>query len=67
MIEGCLDAAHHVCSSQGYEIPRTNAEAMTVLARHGIVPDGLGAAMAQAVRVRNLLVHGYAEVDDRRL
>lgn len=67
MLEGCIDAAHHVCAADGYGPPETNAAAMLLLARHEVVSRELGSSMAQAVRFRNVLVHGYAEVDDRRV
>lgn len=64
-LEGCIDAAQHVCSSEGWGPPETNAAAMTVLATHGVVDAGLGETMQAAVRFRNLLVHGYTNVDDK--
>lgn len=67
MLEGCIDAAHHVCAADGYEPPDTNAGAMLVLARHGVLSGELSKDMAQAVRFRNVLVHGYADVDDLRV
>lgn len=67
MIEGCLDAAHHVGAAEGYGPADTNAEAMLLLARHDVLPGELAASMAQAVGFRNVLVHGYAAVDDRRV
>jgi uncharacterized protein YutE (UPF0331/DUF86 family) len=67
MLEGCVDAAHHVCAAEGFGPPGTNAEAMLVLARHDLLSREHAEALAQAVRFRNVLVHGYAEVDDRRV
>jgi uncharacterized protein YutE (UPF0331/DUF86 family) len=64
-LEGCVDAAQHVCASEGWGPPETNADAMAILARHGAIDDELGRAMASAVRFRNVLVHGYARVDNR--
>lgn len=66
-LEGCIDAAQHVCASEGFGPAATNADAMFVLAAHGLLERDLAFAMAQAVRFRNLLVHGYADVDDRRV
>ncbi len=66
-IEGCIDAAHHVAASEGYGVPETNADAMVALARNGVLNPTLGDRLAAAVRFRNLLVHRYAEVDDRRV
>jgi uncharacterized protein YutE (UPF0331/DUF86 family) len=66
-LEACIDAAHHVCAAEGYGAPATNAEAMLLLGRHQVLGHELAAALAEAVRFRNVLVHGYADVDDRRV
>ena len=66
-IEGCVDAAQHVCASEGLGPPETNADAMAVVARHGILSADLAERMGAAVGFRNLLVHRYASVDDRRV
>lgn len=66
-IEGCVNAAQHLCSSEGWGPPDSNADAMIVLARHDAIAAELGHAMAEAVRFRNLLVHQYAQIDDRRV
>lgn len=63
-LEGCIDAAHHVCASEGWGPPETNADAMAVLGRHGVLDEALTDAMAAAARFRNVLVRGYVRVDD---
>jgi uncharacterized protein YutE (UPF0331/DUF86 family) len=37
------------------------------LGRSGWVPDDLAASLSALARFRNLLVHGYADVDDDRV
>jgi uncharacterized protein YutE (UPF0331/DUF86 family) len=64
-IEGCLDIAQHVCASEGWGPPSSNAEALRLLGRHEVLPTGLSEVMASAVGFRNVLVHGYVDVDDR--
>lgn len=66
-IEGCIDAAQHVCASEGYGPPNDNASAVRLLGEHGMLEQGLAGEVAAAVGFRNLLVHGYAEIDDRRV
>lgn len=66
-IEGCIDAAQHVCASEGYGPPDSNADAVRTLARHGKVDAVPAERVARAVSFRNVLVHGYADVDDRRV
>lgn len=64
-VEAVIDAAHHVDAARGYGPPDTNAQAVLLLGEHGLLEAPLAASVAQAVRFRNVLVHGYAEVDDR--
>lgn len=64
-IEACIDAAQHVCAAEGLRTPDTNADAMRELARHGLLEPELAEDLARAVGFRNVLVHRYAEVDDR--
>ncbi len=66
-LEGCIDAAHHVAASEGLRPVDTNADAMRALGEHGVLSPDLAGSMASAVRFRNVLVHGYADVDDSRV
>lgn len=66
-IEGCIDAAQHVCAAEGYGPPDTNADAIRELGRHGVLDRELADEVGAAVGFRNLLVHGYASVDDDRV
>jgi uncharacterized protein YutE (UPF0331/DUF86 family) len=66
-IEACIDVAQHLCASEGWGPPSTNADALRVLARHRVISSDLGDSLARAVGFRNVLVHGYAEVDDTRV
>lgn len=66
-IEGCIDAAQHVCASEGFGPPDDNASAVRLLAEHGVLGDAIAREVAAAVGFRNLLVHRYAEIDDTRV
>ena len=66
-IEACIDAAQHVCAAEGFKAPDTNADAMRELARHGLLDLALAESMARAVGFRNVLVHRYADVEDRKV
>jgi uncharacterized protein YutE (UPF0331/DUF86 family) len=63
-IEACVDVAQHLCASEGWGPPATNADALVVLGRHGVVDGDLARRLAQAVGFRNVLVHEYVTVDD---
>jgi uncharacterized protein YutE (UPF0331/DUF86 family) len=65
-IEGCVDVAQHIASSEGLGAPDSNADALRLLGRDSkIVSSELADRMALAVGFRNVLVHQYAVVDDR--
>lgn len=64
-IEACVDVAQHVCAAQGWGPPSTNGDAVALLGTHGVLDAGLAASIRRAVGFRNVLVHDYAEVDDR--
>jgi uncharacterized protein YutE (UPF0331/DUF86 family) len=65
--QACADVALHILAASGRESPETYASALVALAKLGIVPRDLGDRLAAAVRLRNILVHDYLEVDHGRL
>ena len=66
-IEACIDAAQHVIADRGLGVPASNRAAFLVLADAGLLDHELAVVMSGAVGFRNVLVHGYAEVDDVRV
>lgn len=63
-IEGCVDVAQHVASSEQFPAPDTNADAIRLLGRRGVITTDLAESLGRAVGFRNVLVHQYTEVDD---
>lgn len=66
-IEGCTDVAQHCCASEGWRRPESNADAVRELGRRGVLSEAIAESVARAVGFRNLLVHGYVEVDDGKV
>lgn len=66
-VEACIDAAEHVIASEGMRAPESFADAFAVLGENGVLDPGRARSLADAARFRNLLVHQYADVDDRRV
>lgn len=66
-IEGLLQAAQHVIASERLESPSTYADAFRILGDAEILAPELADTAQDIARFRNLLVHGYAAVDDTRV
>lgn len=66
-IEAMLDVAHHLLATELWGPADDSGSAVRLLARHGVLDQVLAEQLAAAVGFRNVLVHGYAEVDDDRV
>jgi uncharacterized protein YutE (UPF0331/DUF86 family) len=64
-IEGCARTAQHLIAAEDWPVAESNAEAIRRLAERGVIDKSTASAVASAVGFSNVLVHGYAEVDDR--
>jgi uncharacterized protein YutE (UPF0331/DUF86 family) len=62
-IQAALDVASHIVSDHRLGEPRTNRELFDLLGRHGWLPSPLVDILRDMGGFRNVLVHGYAEVD----
>jgi uncharacterized protein YutE (UPF0331/DUF86 family) len=66
-IEVCIDVGRHVVASEGLRAPLDYADVFAVLADAGLLDSAIAADLRDTARFRNLLVHGYAKVDDTRV
>lgn len=64
-IEAAVDVCRHVAASEGLRAPRDMRDSFLVLAGAGWLPEQLD--LTSMAGFRNLLVHGYAEIDDLRV
>jgi len=62
-IQAALDVASHVASDERLGEPSTNRELFDLLARHGWITPALADTLRRMVGFRNVLVHGYDDVD----
>jgi uncharacterized protein YutE (UPF0331/DUF86 family) len=67
LAQACADIALHILAGTGAAAPETYADALSALGAAGVIPSHLGEHLAQAVRLRNILVHGYLDIDHGRL
>lgn len=62
-IQAALDVASHVVSDERLGEPQTNRELFALLERRGYLTATLSATLRSMVGFRNVLVHGYDDVD----
>jgi uncharacterized protein YutE (UPF0331/DUF86 family) len=62
-IQAALDVASHIVSDERLGEPRTNRELFALLARPGLLPVDLADQLGRMAGFRNVLVHGYQDVD----
>jgi len=62
-IQICIDIAAHLIAEWGPRMPADYHGVFGALRRDGL-DDDLAEQLASAARMRNVLVHGYLEVDD---
>lgn len=62
-IQAALDVASHVVSDEALGEPLTNRALFGLLARGGWIEAALAATLSRMAGFRNILVHGYDEVD----
>ena len=62
-IQAALDVASHIVSDHRLGEPETNRELFDLLVRAGRMPPPLAATLRDMAGFRNVVVHGYQDVD----
>jgi uncharacterized protein YutE (UPF0331/DUF86 family) len=65
--EVAIDVGQHILAGEGLRLPETFAGVFAELAAAQWIEDELATSLGSLARFRNLLVHGYAAVDDDRV
>ncbi len=66
-IESALNIGNHIIARLRLRAPRDYADVFRILREAGILPEDVAQAMADMARFRNLLVHVYWELDQKRV
>ncbi|RKY67002.1 MAG: DUF86 domain-containing protein [Candidatus Latescibacterota bacterium] len=66
-IEALIDLANHLVSVRAYRKPESNVDVFSVLEEEGVIDADLAGRMADWVRFRNILIHDYVMVDQRKV
>jgi uncharacterized protein YutE (UPF0331/DUF86 family) len=62
-IQSALDVASHIVSDERLGEPETTRDLFDLLVRARKLPEGLASSLRDMAGFRNILVHGYQEVD----
>ncbi len=66
-IEGAIDICNHIVARRGGRAPCDYADCFTILAELGLFPLEFVERLKKMARFRNLLVHLYWQVDNRKV
>lgn len=67
MAEAAINIAAHLCARLICKAPSTYAESFYLLGEHKLLDPLLAARLGKMMGFRNLLIHGYGKIDDRRM
>lgn len=67
IMEACIDIANYIISAKGFRRAEEYSEMFRILGEEGIIRKELAAKLEDMARFRNLLVHRYGEIDNRRV
>jgi len=62
-IQAALDVASHIVSDARLGEPSSNRQLFELLSKNGWVPESLAPTLRDMAGFRNILVHGYQDVD----
>jgi len=66
-IEAAADIGNFIIRRKGFESPQSYQDIFRILCDRGVLPLEMRDDIVEMARFRNLLVHGYAKLDKRRV
>ena len=67
VIEACISICSHITTRAFNKAPEGYADCFFVLGEVGVIHADLAQRLSEMARFRNMLVHIYREIDDKRL
>lgn len=65
--EGVIDIGNHIIAKEKARVPADYAETFDILVEIGLISENLGENLKKMAKFRNLLVHLYWKIDDRKI
>lgn len=66
-IEACIDIGNHMIAGMGLRRPEDYKDVFVILEEKGVLSSSLSEKLQNMAKFRNLLVHFYTKVDDRKV
>ncbi|MCK6527339.1 DUF86 domain-containing protein [Myxococcota bacterium] len=66
-IQSAIDAAAQVVVAEGWPVGGTYGDVFRTLADRGVLDRDLASRLSRAAGLRNVIVHDYLDLDDRRV
>jgi len=67
MIEGCISLCTHILAKDLHKVPDTYTTCFKILADNNVLSEALANSLAKMAGFRNLLIHRYWEIDDKKV
>lgn len=67
LVQDAIDVCSHIITDQGWGPVPSLRDHFTFLSDKGVLPAALASQLAAAVKVRNIVGHGYAAVDSGKM
>lgn len=66
-IQACIDIGNHIISQENMGIPNDYGEIFVILGQKNIIPQEIVEAMVKMAGFRNVLIHEYRELLEKRV
>lgn len=67
IIEGCFSICTHIAAKEMHKAPDGYAACFKMLAESKVLPEPLSGNLAKMTGFRNLLIHRYWEIEDKKV
>lgn len=67
IIEGCISICTHISAKEIHKVPGGYAACFKILSDNKILPEQLADNLAKMTGFRNLLIHRYWEIEDKKV
>lgn len=66
-IEACIDISNHIIAKEHLGVPQTYSDCFKILQANNIISNQLAQKLINMAKFRNLLVHLYWDINDKKI